>query len=410
MPDVWIIDAARTPRAIGKPGRGAYGEIHPQHLLSSVLRTLAERNGLDTRDIDDVVIGCGTQFGKQGLCIGRMAALDAGYSPTAPAVTLDRFCGSGLTAVSIAAMGILSGAQNLVVAGGVESMSHGATLGPPKPMDSGNLELRKRYPQPHQGICADLIATLEGIGREELDALALESQVRADAAIREGRFDRSLVPVRRPGGGVALAREEFPRPHTTLDALAQLRPAFAGMLDQRVGEEGDETFRDLVQQAYPEVEISHVHHAGNSSGVVDGAAALVLASSSYAEAQGWTPRARIRSVATAGDDPTLMLNAPGPATRKALRQAKMTIDDIDLFEINEAFAVVPLKYMRDFDLDAGIVNVNGGAIALGHPIGATGAILLGTLLDEMERRDASVGLVTMCAAGGMAPAAIIERL
>jgi acetyl-CoA C-acetyltransferase len=407
--EAWIIDAARTPRGIGKVGKGALAGIHPQRLLSTVLKALAERNALDTRDVDDVIAGCNTQAGKQGLNIARMAALDAGFNHSAAGFALDRFCGSGLTAVNLAAMGVMAGVQHLVIAGGVESMSHNSTLSRSVLLDSGNRELRKRIPQPHQGICADLIATLEGIERTQLDALALESQRRANVAITAGHFQRSLVPVRQDNGEIALDREEFPRPQTTAEALAQLKPAFANIYDNAVDEDGT-TYGALVRQVYPDLKINPVHTAGTSSGVVDGAGALVIASPDYARAHGLKPRARIRALTTAGDDPTLMLNAPGPATKKALAQAGMSIRDIELFEINEAFAVVPLKYMRDFDLDPGIVNANGGAIAMGHPIGATGAIILGTLLDELERRDLSVGLATMCTAGGMAPATIIERI
>ncbi len=409
MQEAWIVDAARTPRGIGKIGKGALADIHPQRILSTVFKALAERNSLETADIDDVIAGCGTQAGKQGLCIARMAALDAGYDMVAPGFSLDRFCGSGLTAVNLAAMGIMSGVQNLVVAGGVESMSHGATLSNSAFIDSGNLALRKLIPQPHQGVCGDLIATLEGFTRQDVDALALESQVRADVAIREGRFERSLVPVYADDGSLALDHEQFPRPHTTAEGLAALRPAFAAMYEMKLTEDG-ESYETLVRRAYPDIDINHVHTAGNSSGVVDGAGALVLASPEYARAHGLKPRARIRAMATVGDDPTLMLNAPVPAARKVLAQAGMQVSDVDLFEINEAFAVVPLKFMRDLDLDPAIVNVNGGAMALGHPIGATGAIILGTLLDELERRDLAVGLATMCAAGGMAPAVIIERV
>jgi acetyl-CoA C-acetyltransferase len=411
MTEAWIIDVARTPRGVGKVGKGGLSAVHPQRILSTVLKALAARNNLDTAEIDDVIAGCGTQFGKQGACIARMAALDAGYDVRASGVSLDRFCGSGLTAANLAAMGIMSGAQDLVVAGGVESMSYGSTL--PRAagatLDSGNTHLRAIHPQPHQGICGDLIATLEGFSREDVDALAFESQQRAAHAIANGHFDRSLVPVVHDDGSPALDREEYPRAGTTLEGLAALKPAFAAIYEVPLDEEGL-SFRKLVEQAYPDVKIDHVHHAGNSSGVVDGAGAVVMASPQYAMAHGLKPRARVRAVATAGDSPELMLNAPGPAARKALAKAGMSLEDIDLFEINEAFAVVPLKFMRDLDIDPAMVNVNGGAIALGHPIGATGAIILGTLLDELERRDLATGLVTLCAAGGMAPAMIIERI
>jgi acetyl-CoA C-acetyltransferase len=409
MTEAWIIDAARTPRGIGKIGKGALTEIHPQRILSTVLKALGERNQLNTEEVDDVIAGCGSQSGKQGACIARMALLDAGWSTQAPGISVERFCGSALSAVNLAAMGIMSGMQNLVVAGGVESMSHNSTLNSGMvSIDSNNLHLRAMYGQPHQGICADLIATLESISREETEKLGVESQRRAAIAIANGYFDKSLVPVYRDDGSVALDKEEYPRPQTTLEGLAGLKPAFQMMYDYPLDDEGL-TYKQLVEQTYPGVAIEHIHHAGNSSGVVDGAAALILASPEYAKAHGMKPRARIRTVATAGDSPQLMLNAPVPAAKKALKQAGMTLNNIDLFEVNEAFAVVPIKFMRDLGVDPAKVNVNGGAIALGHPIGATGAILIGTLLDEMERRDLTTGLATMCTGGGMAPAIIIER-
>ena len=408
MAEVWIIDSVRTPRGVGK-AEGAIASVHPQRLFSQLLVALAERTGLDPVDVDDVIAGVNTQQGKQGLNLARMALLDAGYPATVPGFSLDRFCGSGLTAMNLAAMGILSGAQDVVVAGGAEMMSHTRTLSREFMMDSGNLALRKKIPQPHQGLCADLIATLEGFTREEMDALALASQQRADRAIREGRFARSLIPVKDENGATLLDREQFPRPQTTAEGLANLKPAFASFMDREIDGEGT-TYGSLLRQVYPDTAIDYVHTAATSSGVVDGAGALLLASPAYAKAHGLKPRARIRGVATVGDDPTLMLNGPVPAARKVLEKAGMTIGDIDLFEVNEAFAVVPAKFMRDLDLDPEKVNVNGGAMALGHPIGATGAILAGTLLDELERQDKSVGLVTMCAAGGLAPAAIIERV
>ncbi|MFD2677846.1 acetyl-CoA C-acetyltransferase [Camelimonas lactis] len=411
MSEAWIIDAARTPRGVGKFGKGALSDVHPQRILSTVLKALAGRNSLNTAELDDVIAGCGTQFGKQGSCIARMAALDAGFDNAATGFSLDRFCGSGMTAVNLAAMGIMSGAQDLVLAGGVESMSYGSTLKRPTDgiIDSGNMHLRSIHPQPHQGICGDLIATLEGFSREDVDSLALESQKRADHAIRNGYFAKSTIPVYKDDGSLALDREEFPRPQTTMEGLSQLKPAFEVMYDAPLNEDGL-TFRQLVERTYPGVKVNHVHHAGNSSGVVDGAGAVLLASPEYARAHGLKPRAKIRAVATAGDSPELMLNAPAPAARKALAKAGMTINDIDLIEINEAFAVVPLKFMREMGIDNSRVNVNGGAIALGHPIGATGAIIVGALLDEMERRDLNTGLATLCAAGGMAPAIIIERM
>lgn len=408
MSEVWILDAVRTPRGHGK-AEGALAGVHPQRLFAQLLQALAQRTAFNPADVDDVIAGVNTQQGKQGLNLGRMALLDAGYPATVPGFSLDRFCGSGLTALNLAAMGIMSGAQEVVIAGGVEMMSYTRTLQREFMMDSGNLALRKKIPQPHQGLCADLIATLEGFTREELDALALESQRRADRAIQEGRFSRSLIPVTDEDGTVLLEREQFPRPQTTAEALANLKPAFAAVFDKPIDEAGT-SYGSLIRQVYPDTEINYMHTAATSSGVVDGAGALLLASPAYARAHGLKPRARVRAVSTVGDDPTLMLNGPVPAARKALAKAGMKVADIDLFEVNEAFAVVPLKFMRDLDIDPAAVNVNGGAMALGHPIGATGAILAGTLLDELERQDKSVGMVSMCAAGGLAPAIIIERI
>jgi acetyl-CoA C-acetyltransferase len=407
MDEVWVIDAVRTPRGLGK-AEGALAGLHPQRLFAQLLAALVERTGVDPKDIDDVIAGVNTQQGKQGLNLARMAALDAGLPATVPGFSLDRFCGSGLTAISLGAMGIMSGVQHLVIAGGVEMMSYTRTLSREVMMDSGNLALRRKIVQPHQGLCADLIATLEGVKREELDALALSSQQRADRAIREGRFARSLVPVRGDDGAVLLEREQYPRPQTTAEALANLKPAFESFLDRAIDD--GQTYGDLVRRVYPDLKIAHVHTAATSSGVVDGAGALLLASADYARAHGLKPRARVRGLATVGDDPTLMLNGPVPAARKAAAMAGMEVADIDLFEVNEAFAVVPLKFMRDLELDPETVNVNGGAMALGHPIGATGAIITATLLDEMERQGKATGMATMCAAGGLAPAAIFERI
>jgi acetyl-CoA C-acetyltransferase len=378
MTEAWIIDAARTPRGIGKIGKGALADVHPQRLLSTVLRALAERNQLETGDIDDVIAGCGTQVGKQGACIARMAALDAGYDMRAPGVTLDRFCGSGLTAANLGAMGVMSGAQDLVIAGGVESMSYGSSL--PRhagaTLDSGNAHLRAIHPQPHQGVCGDLVATLEGITREEVDALALESQRRAAAAISEGRFARSLVPVLYDDGAPALDHEEYPRPATTAEGLASLKPAFAAIYEVPLDEEGL-SYRRLVEASFPDVKIEHVHHAGNSSGVVDGAGAVVIASPAYAMAHGLKPRAKIRAVSTAGDSPELMLNAPGPAAKKALAKAGMSLEDIDLFEVNEAFAVVPLKFMRDLGIDPAKVNATVAPSRSATPSARPGRSFLG---------------------------------
>ena len=413
MTDAFIIDACRTPRGIGKVGKGSLADVHPQQLGATVLRALVERNGLDTKDVDDVVFGCSMQTGTQSGDLGRMAALDAGFDVTVSGVTLDRFCGSGISATNIAAAAVMAGLEDVVIAGGAEMMSSYAANNKGAPrfpfMDRGNEHLRALHPQTNQGIAADAIATIEKIDRRTLDELAVESQRRAEVAIKEGRFDRSLVPVHRADGTLALDREEYPRPGTTLETLAQLPPSFAALADVALDESGA-TDRQMVLNRYPGLEIDHVHHAGNSSGVVDGAAAILVTSPDYARAHGLTPRARIVATANIGDDPTLMLNAPGPAARKVLDRAGMTLDDVDLFEVNEAFAVVPEKFIRDLDIDREKINVNGGAIALGHPIGATGAMLVGTVLDELERRDGQVGLVTMCAGGGMAPAVLIERL
>ncbi len=406
MTDALIIDACRTPRGVGKIGKGALADLHPQHVASTVLKALAERNNLNTADVDDIVWGTSSQVQTQSGDLGRMAALDAGYDVRASGVTLDRFCGSGITSANFAAAMVASGMEDLVIAGGTEMMSlpkKGALR-----IGAMNEHLDAIHPQPHQGVAADAIATLEGITRTALDEHAAESQARAEVAIKEGRFDKSLIPVYNRDGSLALDHEEFPRPGTTVEKLAKLPAVFGAVADQPLSD--GLTFRDLIKRKYPDLDIEHVHHAGNSSGVVDGAAAILMASEDYAKKNGLKARARVVAVANMGDDPTLMLNAPVPAARKVLDKAGLTVDDIDLFEINEAFAVVSEKFMRDLELDRDKVNVNGGAMALGHPIGATGSVLIGTVLDELERRDLQRGLITMCAAGGMAPAIIIERV
>ena len=411
MSEAWIIDSCRTPRGIGKKGKGSLADQHPQHLGATVLKALAERNAINTAEVGDIIFGTSSQRGRQSGDLARMSALEAGYDIRSSGMTLDRFCGSGITSVSLAAMNIMSGSEDLVIGGGAEMMSiygeEGAAMSPF--LDNGNLLLREMHPQPHQGVCADAIATMEGIEREALDALAYVSQQRAANAIANGHFDKSLIPVYSTDGTLALDKEEFPRPQTTLEGLAELQPSFAPLADYPLDETGI-TYRNMVLQKYPGLDIVHMHHAGNSSGVVDGAGAVLLASPEYAQANGMKPRARIRAMCNMGDCPTLMLNAPVPAARKVLDKAGLTLADIDLFEINEAFSVVAEKFIRDLDLDRDKVNVNGGAMALGHPIGATGALLIGTVLDELERRDQQFGLVTMCAAGGMAPAIIIERI
>jgi acetyl-CoA C-acetyltransferase len=417
MSEAYIIDAVRTPRGIGKVGKGALAHLHPQYLAATVLKALQKRNDIDTAEVDDIIWGTSAQKGKQGGDMGRMAALDAGFDTKASGVTLDRFCGSGLTATSLAAAQIRSGMEDLVIAGGTEMMSYITSSGQEEMaaglksmgIGSGNSRLRERHPQSHQGVCADAIASMEHIGRDALDAYSLESQQRAGRALEEGRFERSIVPVLNDDGTVALAKDQYPRPQTTAQDLAGLKPSFAQVADSSPDGTGV-TFRQLINRRYPDLEIEHVHHAGSSSGVVDGAAGLLLASAGYARRRGWEPRARVIATANVGDDPTLMLNGPVPAARKVLAKAGLSQDDIDLWEVNEAFAVVVEKFIRDLKLDRAKINVNGGAIALGHPIGATGAVLIGTVLDELERRDLKRGLVTMCAAGGMAPAIIIERV
>jgi acetyl-CoA C-acetyltransferase len=415
MQEALIIDTVRTPRGIGKVGKGALSHLHPQQLAATVLKAIQSRNGFKSADVEDVVWSTSTQKGKQGFDLGRQAALLAGYDTLASGVTLDRFCGGGITAVNVGAATIMSGMGDLIVAGGTEMMSYvnernaeesnaGVKL---LDMTAGNPQLMALHPQSHQGVCADAIAAMEGITRADVDALAYESQQRAKVAINEGRFAKSVTPVYNEDGSVALDHEEFPRPDTTLENLASLKPSFQALADYPI--EG-RTFREIIQRKYPGLTWEGVHHAGNSSGVVDGAAAVLLSSEAYAKANGLKPRARIVAFANVGDCPTLMLNAPVPSARKVLARAGLTPEDIDLWEINEAFAVVAEKFIRDLRLDRDKVNVNGGACALGHPIGATGAILIGTVLDELERRDLKRGLVTMCAAAGMAPAVIIERV
>ena len=418
MSEAYIIDAVRTPRGIGKVGKGALADMHPQHLAVVVMKAIAERNNLNTAEIDDVIWGVNAQMGLQGGDLGRMAALDAGYDKRVSGVTMDRFCGSGLTAAALAAGTVKAGLEDLIVAGGTEMQSYvnsyspkirEAGLSTDGGLGTGNTRLAKKYPQSHQGVAADAIAAIEGITRADVDAIGLASQQRAARAIAEGRFDRSLIPVADDDGNVLLAKDEYPRPTTTAEDLAALKPAFEKIADFPANAAGV-TFRQLINSVYPDVKIEPIHHAGNSSGIVDGASALLFASKEYAEKHGLKPRARVIATANVGDCPTLMLNAPVPAARKVLQRAGLTVDDIDLFEVNEAFAVVIEKFVRDLKVDREKINVNGGAIALGHPIGATGPIMIGTALDELERRDAKRALITMCAAGGMAPAMIIERV
>lgn len=417
MAEAYIIDAVRTPRGIGKMGKGALSMMHPEHLSAAVLAAIRDRNNLNTAEVDDVIWGVSGAMGLQAGDIGRNAALDAGYDVKAGGVTLNRFCGSSITATNFAAGMIMSGMHDLAISGGMDMMSyvnyygmemHKAGLGGGG-MGTKNPRLQAKHPQSNQGVCADAIAAMEGITRAELEQMGYESQMRAQVALKEGRFAKSTIAVKDDEGNVILDHEEYPRADTTLEGLAQLKPAFEMFLDMPSAE-GQKTYRQLINQVYPDVDIKPIHHVGISSGVVDGAAAVLLASKDYAEKHGLKPRARIVAMAEIGDCPTLMLNAPGPAARKVLAKAGLTVDDIDVWEVNEAFAVVVEKMIRDLGLDRAKVNPNGGSIALGHPIAGTGAILIGTALDELERTGGRYGLITMCAAGGMAPAIIIERI
>ncbi|HEX7752522.1 MAG TPA: acetyl-CoA C-acetyltransferase [Novosphingobium sp.] len=417
MAEAYIIDAVRTPRGIGKMGKGALSQMHPEHLTATVLAALKERNDLKTEDVDDIVWSTSGTVGLQGGTIGRMAAVDAGYSTKASGVSLNRYCGGGITAVAFGAAQIMSGMEDLVIAGGTEMLSYinaqgmkmrEAGLGGGG-MGVGNPRLQAKHPQTNQGVAADAIAAMEGITRAELEQMGVESQRRAAIALQEGRFAKSTIPVKDDEGNVILDHEEYPRPETTAESLAELKPAFE-MFYNMPSEPGGKTYVELINQVFPEVEVKPIHHVGISSGVVDGSAGILLASKDYAEKHGLKPRARIVATANMGDDLTLMLNAPVPAARKVLAKAGLTKDQIDVWEVNEAFAVVVEKFIRDLDLDRAKVNPNGGAIALGHPIGATGAILIGTALDELERSGGRYALITMCAAGGMAPAMIIERV
>ncbi len=409
MGEAWIIDGMRSPRGRGKPGVGSLSEIHPQRIMAQVLNGLQEKAGFDPADVEDVIAGCGAGSGDHAHDIARMSVLDAGWPISAPGVTLHRFCGSGQQSVNFAAMAIQAGHQDLVIGGGVESMSRYA----PNHTDgftANNPHLFEQYPLIPQGISADLIATIEGFSREDCDQYAVRSQERAGVAIEEGRFKQSLVPIYREDGTLALDRDEHPRPGTTLESLEGLNASFEKM-GKTLFEGQVKTFDQICSEVYPDVkEVNHVHHAGNSSGVVDGASAILLSSPEYAKANGLKPRARIVMSATAGTEPVIMLTAPGPAAEICLKKAGMTKKDIDLFEINEAFASVVLKFQKDLDVEDDIINVNGGAIALGHPIGGTGPMLIQTVLDELERQDKSTALIAMCTGGGMGTATIIERI
>ncbi len=409
MREAWIIDAVRSPRGRGKPGVGSLSHIHPQRCLAQVLNGLRDKVGFDPADIEDAVAGCGTGSGDHAHDIARMSVLDAGWPISVTGVTLHRFCGSGQQAVNFAAMGVMSGQQEAVVAGGVEFMSRYAPVHA-NGFHANNEHLLKLHPQVPQGISADLIATIEGFSREDVDRYAVESQARALASIEDGRFEHALVPIYNDDGTLALDRDEHPRPGTTLESLEGLKPSFEAMGAARV-DGFPKSFDDMAKDRYPDIDkVIHVHHAGNSSGVVDGASAVLVVSPDYAKAHGLKPRARIRQAATAGTEPLIMLTAPGPAAQRCLDKAGMTKHDIDLWEINEAFAAVVLKFMKDLDVPHEFVNVDGGAIALGHPIGATGGMLIGTAVDTLERLDKTTALVAMCTGGGMGTATILERM
>ena len=401
MTHAYVFDALRTPRGKGKKD-GSLHEVKPIDLLAGLLGELQGRHDLDTAQVDDVVMGIVSPIGEQGSVLPKIAALKAGWDWRCAGVQVNRFCASGLEAVNLAAQKVASGWEDLVVAGGVESMSRvpiGADGGAWAQDPATNLQTMF-VPQ---GIGADLIATLDGYTRADVDAFAVESQRRAAAARAAGHFKRSVVPVRDFLGQVILEEDEFIKPQTTVETLAGLKPSFAQL--------GGMGFDAVALRRYPQVEaIEHVHHAGNSSGIVDGAAAVLIGSEAAAKAQNLTPRARIVATAVSGADPTIMLTGPVPSTLKALARAGMTIDQIDLFEVNEAFAAVPMRFMKELGVPHEKVNVNGGAIAMGHPLGATGAMILGTLIDELHRRQLRYGLATLCVGGGMGIATIVERL
>ncbi|WP_342375519.1 acetyl-CoA C-acyltransferase [Myxococcus stipitatus] len=408
--DAYIVDAVRTPRARAKPGKGALSGLHPQELMAQTLKQLPLRTGIDVADVDDVVVGVVSQIEAQGANLARNAVLAAGWPIGIPGFSLNRFCGSGLQSLSLAAMGVGSGAQHLVIAGGVEQMSRYGLNADGGGTDGGNVDLRERFFQVPQGISSDLIATLEGFTRQELDAWGLRSQQHAVLAQKEGRFARSLFPVKDPHTGeVLLAADDSPRADTTAEKLAALAPSFVQLGARAEGPHG-ETLDELALRAYPRAgAVRHLHTAGTASGIADGAGAVLVASREYLRAHGLKARARVRAVSAVGSDPVLMLTGPALAARKALDAAGLKTRDIDLWEINEAFAAVVLQTARALELDLDRVNVNGGAIALGHPLGATGSILVGTALDELERRGQSLALVTLCTSGGQAVAAVLER-
>jgi acetyl-CoA C-acetyltransferase len=410
MADVFIYDALRTPRGRGKAGKGGLSMIHPQELLAQTLNTMAERRKLDKNLVQDVSIGCVSQVSEQGACIARTSLIAADWPEDVTGYTVNRFCGSGLEAVNGIAAKIGAGFLEGGIGGGVESMSRVPMGSDVQFLDANNEKLRHRLFMVPQGISADLIATREGFSRADVDNFALHSQQKAARAIEEKRFAKSLFMVKTDAGAPALDRDEHPRADTTIESLAGLNAAFEKLGAMKVGYAG-ETLDELALERYPDTKaIHHVHTAGNSSGIVDGAAVVLMGSAEWGKKAGQKPRARIRAIATAGAEPVIMLTAPAPASERALKQAGMSVKDIDLWEINEAFATVPLQTARKLGIDLERINVNGGAIALGHPLGATGAILLGTALDELERSNKSTALITLCIGGGMGIATIIERV
>ena len=410
MADVFIYDAVRTPRGRGKAGKGGLSNIHPQELLAQTLNHMAERKRLDKNLVEDLAVGCVTQVKEQGACIARVALIAADWPEDVTGFTINRFCGSGLEAVNSIAAKIGAGFIDAGIGGGVESMSRVPMGSDNAMLDGLNEKLRKRLFLVPQGISADLIATREGFSRTDVDKFALASQQKAAQAIEGKRFDNSMFGVKNDDGSVALTRDEHPRADTTLESLGQLKPAFEQLGATPMGP-GGETVDQLALQRYSETKkIEHVHTAGNSSGIVDGAAVVLMGSAEWGKKAGLKPRAKIRAMATAGAEPVIMLTAPAPASAKALKKAGMQVKDVDLWEINEAFAVVPLQTARTLGIDLDRVNVNGGAIALGHPLGGTGAILLGTALDELERANKSTALITLCIGGGMGIATVIERV
>lgn len=401
MTDAYIYDHARTPRGRGRPD-GSLHEIPAVQLAAQVLRALADRHEVDTSLIDDVVLGCAQPVGEQGGDIARSALLAAGYAQSVAGQQVHRFCASALEAVNTAAAQIMTGAADATIGGGVESMSRTVIGADSGAWSADPLVAYNNYFAP-QGIGADVIATLDGYSRTDVDAYAVESQRRAAGAWLEGRFRDAIVPVRDIMGEVILDRDEHMRPDTTLEGLAKLKPSFVA--------QGQAGFDAVAIQKYPQIEsVRHVHHGGNSSGIVDGAAGVLLGNEAFGKRTGMKPRARIKAYTSIGSEPTIMLTAPADVTRKLLKRTGMDLKDIDLFEINEAFASVVMRFMRALELDPAIVNVNGGAIAMGHPLGATGAILLGTVLDELERRDLNTALITLCAGNGLGTATIIERV